>query len=414
MLCLQHPGILGLVCRATYPELRDTTRREFLSIVTDQLYMKEGRDYTFNRAENHFRFTNGSEVLFRSLDDPDKFKSLNLGFFYIDEASEANEEIFLMLQGRLRQKGVRRCGYMTSNPEGHNWLWKWFVATQKPGYAFFHAPTTENTHLPQDYIEALMQYPENWRRRYMEGSFDVFEGQVYPMFDYDIHTIDPFDIRHWEIVETIDHGVRNPTAYLQAAVDPDGNIYICDEHYQAGQLVSHHANVIQSKRKGKKISYTIIDPACKQTNGINGMSVIDEYIDCGVHPTPGNNDVIAGINRVSEFLKIDPLTNKPKLFIFRTCENLINELQQYKWEKLKPGKDQNEPEKPVKVNDHAADALRYLIMSRPEPWASGIVQAIAPASTVNKSKMFDSQGRHYSEIEDSQDEESAWLGDWGR
>jgi hypothetical protein len=143
------------------------------------------------------------------------------------------------------------------------------------------------------------------------------------------------------------------------------NIYIIDEHYEAGQLVSYHAGKIHEKRIGRNVLYTVIDPACKQRNGLSGKSVIDEYRDYDVFTHPGNNDVLAGINRVSEYLRVDEVTKKPRLFIFRGCSHLIEELQQYRWERMRPGAETNEPESPVKAHDHAADALRYLIMSRP-------------------------------------------------
>jgi phage terminase large subunit len=70
--------------------------------------------------------------------------------------------------------------------------------------------------------------------------------------------------------------------------------------------------------------------------------------------------VLGGINRVSEYFKSD------RLKIFKSCTNLIEEVGQYKWQKLKPGVQKNAPEAPVKHKDHACDALRYLISSRPE------------------------------------------------
>ena len=49
----------------------------------------------------------------------------------------------------------------------------------------------------------------------------------------------------------------------------------------------------------------------------------------------------------------------PKLFIFSSCVEMIRELKGYWW---------GEGDNPRKVNDHACDELRYMIMSRPEPY----------------------------------------------
>ena len=66
--------------------------------------------------------------------------------------------------------------------------------------------------------------------------------------------------------------------------------------------------------------------------------------------TKVNKDVFSGIARVKSYLK------SGRLFIFSTCRNLIREIKSYWW-----GKD----DMPVKKDDHALDALRYYIMSRP-------------------------------------------------
>jgi hypothetical protein len=42
--------------------------------------------------------------------------------------------------------------------------------------------------------------------------------------------------------------------------------------------------------------------------------------------------------------------------------NLRTELQTYRWKDLKPTATQDAPERPMKKNDHAVDALRYMIM----------------------------------------------------
>ena len=96
-----------------------------------------------------------------------------------------------------------------------------------------------------------------------------------------------------------------------------------------------------------------------QKEGKTGRSVIDEFSDNGVYVTPANNDVRAGINRTQERFKLK--NGKPSIKIFQNCVNLRTELQTYRWKDLKPGAVQDSPEKPVKKEDHAVDALRYMI-----------------------------------------------------
>lgn len=184
LLLLEQPGLLMLIARQTYPELRDTTMRTFFDTLPPALIQ------TWNKSENHLVLKNGSEVLFRSLDDPMKLKSLELGAFWIDEASEVSEDIFLTLQGRLRQKkeGIKRiCGFLTTNPPnaGH-WIEKYFVEIGQPTYELIKATTYENrTNLPEGYIEDLEKnYPSSWIKKYLYGEFGFTSAgkPVYPMF----------------------------------------------------------------------------------------------------------------------------------------------------------------------------------------------------------------------------------------
>jgi len=374
-LSLDYPGNFGVIARQTLPELKATTLMTFFGET-----LPEGSEKNralvdkYNRSEGLLTFRNNSKILFTGLDNDniDKIKSMNLGWFAIDEATEVSEDIFNMFCTRLRLNipGIMYFGLLASNPEP-GWVKKRFIDKQLEDHVFIPALPSENPHLPKDYLKRFASLPEHWKKRYLEGNWDVFEGQIYTDFNRAIHVIDPFKPpKEWRRIGGLDHGLRNPTAILWGAVDHDGDIYIYQEHYEAGQLVSYHAEVIKDN---EKMDYIAADPSIRNRNPINGKSVQQEYQDCKVYNIRlGNNDVSAGINRVSEYLKLQPHIDanqwpegKPRLFICRNCANLIEEITEYKWKDIRLGANVNEPEQPQKVKDHAVDALRYLIMSRP-------------------------------------------------
>ena len=99
LLALKYPGITGLVGALTYPLLRDTTLATYIEHL-DNL----GIQYTYLKNENKLIFQNKSEILFRHLQEPEKLKSLNLGFVEIEEMSDVPQSTFEMLLSRLRQK----------------------------------------------------------------------------------------------------------------------------------------------------------------------------------------------------------------------------------------------------------------------------------------------------------------------
>ena len=105
MLCLKYPGIRGLVGALTYTLVRDTTYRQYLEHL-DNMGFKAGYHYDIKSSEDKIQFRNGSEILFRHLQEPNKLKSLNLGFVELEEMSDTPESTFLMLLSRLRQANI--------------------------------------------------------------------------------------------------------------------------------------------------------------------------------------------------------------------------------------------------------------------------------------------------------------------
>lgn len=99
----------------------------------------------------------------------------------------------------------------------------------------------------------------------------------------------------------------------------------------------------------------IIDSAANQTTLASVKSVTQLFYDFGISVDPRvNKDMFSGIQRVKSYLK--DANGNSKLFIFKTCTNLIRELKAYHW---------GNADLPVKTDDHALDELRYYIMTRP-------------------------------------------------
>lgn len=383
---VMYPGDY-LICRQFAPELKITTYKAFLEMCPPELIVE-------NRIADaivRIKAVGGkiSNIMFRGLEEPDKHRSLNLNAFYIDEASQCSEAAFMLLQGRLRGKYVRK-GILTSNPNGHDWIYKWFVKKDhiqselaKNNFMLIKAPSTENKHLPDDYVQGMLStWSEDRIRREVYGDFDSFAGQVYPEFRRDVHVIKPFVIpKEWTRIIGIDHGLRNPACWLWGAVDYDENIYIYREWYNKEWLIEEICKGRGTEKgvcyylKGERIDGAYIDPTTTQRRGQTGFSDYDHYLENLPEGFPlrlGNHDLSPGIERVKQYLKVDERTNKPSMYIFDTCVNLIEEIAQYRYQELLPNQvgRANEKEVPVKSNDHSLDALRYLIMSRPEPPSS--------------------------------------------
>ena len=420
--CEEQPGAYFLIGRKFFPELRDSTMRDFLQLM--------GNYGTFVAQDKKFLFPNGSEVIFRHLDNRDSLTNLNLSGFYVDQAEDIPEETFDYLSGRCRLQFNKKTGthitqrlrMITFNPKGHDWIWRLFDQkkdadgfdlTSPEDYHLEIATTYENRdNLPADYLKSLESKPKEWKDRFIYGSFDVKAGRIFEEWAPAMHVIPEkyhFKIpEHWTKFRAIDHGQNNPTACLWMAADTDGNVYVYREYYKPNASVSWHTqriNVLSQEWSGSNLmpgeyQYTVIDPSTHaKTREKDGYrySIADEYLDAGISTIGAQNDVGAGINRIREYMAPmqghyhpfllvkditeghpmykdnfmrdpeSPAINAPRLYIFSGCSNLIKELPEYEWQPLKYNQIgiTNNNEKPVKNFDHATDALRYGIMSRP-------------------------------------------------
>lgn len=160
------PGSTGMVLAPTYPMLRDATLRTFLDLV--QSY-HPSLIKTFHKTEMIVELTNGTRVLFRSADDPDRLRGPNLGWFYLDEAALMEEAIWPIMIGRLREQPGR--AWATSTPRGFNWLYETFV---KGGddYDVTTSSTRDNPFLPDGFVRSLEHaYDSQWTAQEIEGEF---------------------------------------------------------------------------------------------------------------------------------------------------------------------------------------------------------------------------------------------------
>ena len=322
-----------------------------MSGVIDQIYVK-----------NVFGGT--SVIGFKSADQGrERFQGSSLDFVWFDE--EPPKEIYEECRMRVVDREGDIFGTMTPlkgltfvyeeiylNPKNDPQIWYEFMEWADNPYL----SKKEITLLENTMDETTLQ-----SRRF--GRFCTREGLVYPEFDESVHVIPPFDIPpEWQDTITIDPGLKNPLAALWCAVDFDGNVYVVSEHYVAGMGVDEHAEVIRriSERLGWKrdergrISALIDSAADART--LNGMrSVTELFYERGILASPRvNKELFGGIAQVKSYLSRK--NNLPDLYIFSNCTNLIREFKGYFW---------GSGEIPVKRDDHALDAIRYYLMTKP-------------------------------------------------
>ena len=360
----RYAGTKVIMSRKTYPRLEQTTRLEFFKMFGVDADNARSSPFidSWNMTKNYGRIRHTrSTFRFLSFDDLDQVKSENAGLWCLDEGSEFTYSDFLSIVSRIRHpKGPRQIAIAT-NPEGRNWIWKVFHANSQDRWKsaeLFIMPTEENIYLPPDYIANMREnYPVEWQKRYLDGSFDDFEGLIYADFPLteNVRDFNPSEFpNYWIKLAGIDYGFRNPTAAYCAVIDDTGNIYIFNEHYISGWTPDMHSKIFTPWVNDGYAPF-LCDPSMKKVQ-YNGISITDEYALHGIALEPAPNDVRVGISRVQQWIK------QRRLIIHPSCVNMIKEFQDYRWKALGP-KDigyKSEPEEPRKYNDHAMDVLRYI------------------------------------------------------
>ena len=424
-LSLKFPGNRGIIGRLHWKDFERTTQVSFFNTINPSLI--DSRRSVPSKGQ--FYYINGSQVYFAHYDDKDQFFSGEVGWFGWDEVCEGESEVWNTLEGRLRwelplcmlHKDQGECpkvqnenvcagkrpyytGLGAGNPDGHNWVWKKAHPDSKERLTDYDlitpAPFENQQNLPREYyVKLIRNNGEDWVKRFVFGSFDVFESQVWKEWNPKIHLVDPFKIPDsWFRTVTLDHGVNAPTAACWSATDHDGNIVFYRDYQYANPSVEVHAEKLLELTADEQIDSWIADPAIWQTKGVKPenmkpYAVADEYQENGIEFAPAHNDLGGGISRTASFLKTDPLRyfpdwhplagqqGSPRIFVFKTCKEIKTYVPQWKYKTIKDG----ESEQPSNKDKHIPDVFRYTVMSRELPEVQG--QRAKPMSTEQLRKM---------------------------
>lgn len=222
-----------------------------------------------------------------------------------------------------------------------------------------------------------------------EEAFIFNTGKVYQQFHPALNLIPP--ITYDRPIISMDYGQTNPMVFLLSHIDNDGNVTVFKEFYRRNCPIKEACDWLHANAPEDDEGYVIIDypdPSIFYKTQVNFVykpgeehrySIADEFRKYKVICRPGTqNDIPAGIVRVGDYLKFDPqhphpykrnedglpIIGSPRLFITTDCVSTIEEFDMYRWPRDKAGAlDRNSYEVPIKENDHAMDALRYLILA---------------------------------------------------
>ena len=388
-MALLNPGMRGLICRKTATSLGSTalvTFREF--VAKEALDSGEMKFYGGSQQEAaSYRYGNGSTIVIGGMDKATRIMSSEYDAIYVQEATELVEDDWEALTTRLRNGKVSFQQLMADcnpGPPGH-----WLNQRCKRGACqMILCQHEDNPRLwdgaewtgeGQAYIARLEALTGVRYQRLRRGIWAAAEGLVYETFDPAIHFHKP--IGHppddWARYLSVDFGYRNPFTCQWWAEDHDGRLYLYKELYMTGRLVEDHAQTILKHMR------TQHGPEPEPVAIICDTDAEDRATlerKLGRSTVPAHKTVSEGIQAVAERLRIQP-DGKPRLYICRDA--LIerdpvlddarkpccaaDEVLEYIWDPQQFQSHTNVRsgntvrESPLKQNDHAMDAMRYMV-----------------------------------------------------
>lgn len=388
----------GLVLRNTMDELRELITR------AQDLYPQAYPGTKWKQQEKIFTFPSGAKIEFgycNSLEDVDRYKGQQYTWIGIDEITKfPSIEWYNKLQGSLRTADDKLKTYMraTTNPDGpgRTWVKEHWVDKAAPEEAFAEIYSTAMGEIAvtrkyfvsnlDDNKVLLVRDPtyvaklhsiknKTMRKQWLYGDWGAAEGLAFDEFDAALHTCKPFEIPHnWFKFRACDWGYSSMAACIWIAVDYDNTMYVYREFTANGTgtpveqrlKAPQFAYKVLDLEMGENIKYGVLDSSTWQQRGQVGESPAETMVNAGCRWQPSDRNKGArshGKQLIHEALSINEETGKPYLVIFDTCRELIKQLTSLMTD---PNNTEDIDQKnKTKLPDHAYDALRYALLSRP-------------------------------------------------
>lgn len=403
----------GVLFRKSYPELSGLVQR------SHALWSQTGAEW--KEAKHQWQFPNGAILRFRHLErdlDANRYQGHQYPWIGFDELTNwGTPAAYNMLkacrrwaEAEIPTKRVRSSG----NPggAGHQWVKSFFIDSAPAGYEplfddeskwwrmYIPSRVADNRILlanDPNYVNTLKGIgSRELVRAWLEGDWSAIAGAYFDTFaatkdGKPWHVVEPFQIpAYWPRFRCYDHGFASPYCCLWLAVS-DGTVpyvgknslVVYRELYGAvgpnegaRHTIQQIADAIRSvEMPDERIEYSVADPAIFKFEG--GPSLAEEFARSKVVFTRADNNRLAGWAQVRQ--RLEEYDSGPLLQIFNTCKHLIRTLPALQHDPAKA------EDLDTKAEDHAADALRYGVMSR--PYQRSAPQVLEPIRGVERASL---------------------------
>lgn len=385
-----HTGVrVGLFCE-DYPTLKD---RQITKIRAE--FPTELGELKATQDEGHGFFLHpeygGGAILLRNLDEPAKYQSAEFAAIAVEELTKNRLETFNILRASLRWPGIPDTKFIAAtNPggAGHLWVKQYWIDRDYPAelaskaeeFRFVQALPSDNPHLPDEYWQELRSQPTHIRKAWLEGSWDVFEGQAFDEWNAAVHVVD-WDVPDgWTWFAGMDWGFREPSVIVLMALGPDKSV-ICRKEWVFRQTTPYDCGL----RFGRGLSHYPLPEWIAGDSSMwavtdGGPTYAEEFqrgLNEALHPRtvsliaapkgPGSRHARVMLMHKALAYKITPgkdlpdRTQLPQVRFHRDCKYLIGSIPSLPVDK-------NDSEDiDTHAEDHGFDAMTYAMLVRFPP-----------------------------------------------
>lgn len=369
-----YPGSVGVMARKTYEDLIPLLN----AIFDDHVLGFDPTDHSMpvkrfgGKHPERYEYWNGSYFDVIGLNNLTGVKGNEWHIGYITQAEECDVDDWAEVSGRLRKPGApfyQMFGDCNPDVPDH-WIIEGdmadsltYIETKHTDNPLIYDPETSNlTEYGKSYLDGLRRLPGIRRERGYEGKWCGSEGQVYDIRK-EVHVIPNRPIpKHWRRICGVDWGISAPAVCLWLAIDPiDQDIHVYRQIYKSQMTSDELALQIKevNQANGDHVESYQCDPEYPEG--------IKQFKKFGLNAVPANNDVLARIDAVTNRLRVQERTGKPRLFIHQNTliekdpilvlnhdpTELIKEFPHYQFDNNGKGRGHH----------HAQDALGYAVLA---------------------------------------------------
>ena len=343
-------GRMFAICGKTVSSLRRNLLVDLLKKLkamgfeAEEKLSKNYVDVRFKGKENRFYLFGGKDESSASL-----IQGITLAGVLLDEVA--------LMPRSFVEQAIARCSvegskfFFNCNPENPNhWFYKeWIQKKDEKNALYLHFTMEDNPSLSSDIIKRYSSmYSGAFYDRFVKGLWVGAEGLVYPHFKLGENTFKDEDPPYSQFYISCDYGTVNPASFGLWGKKKDGVYHRIREFYFSSKKEGYmktdreYYDDLLTLAGDRKISGVIVDPSA-----VSFMECIRREGKFKV--IAAQNDVIGGIRRVSEALKLK------KILISENCTDSIREFSLYRF-------NENRGDDSVrKENDHAMDDIRYFV-----------------------------------------------------